>query len=107
MNLFLKAIDLFLQNQENQVLFSTFFNHFNSVETFTETKEEGMDCSMELSLGLSIGTGRINTKDKDREYASVNGHPVQLDMFPLAPFLPPGEKTLRRISIFLPSLTLN
>ena len=57
MNLFLKAIDLFLQNQENQVLFSTFFNHFNSVETLTETKEGGMDCSMELSLGLSIGTG--------------------------------------------------
>ena len=55
MNLFLKAIDLFLQNQ---VLFSTFFNHFNSVETsLTETKEGGMDCSMELSLGLSIGTG--------------------------------------------------
>ena len=45
-----------------------------------------------------------------REYASqknVNGPPMQLDMFPLAPFLPPGEKTLRRISIFLPSLTLN
>ena len=56
MNLFLKAINLFLQNQENQVLFSTFFNHFNSVETLMETKEGGMDCSMELSLGLSIGT---------------------------------------------------
>ena len=65
---------------------------------------------MELSLGLSIGTGRKTTREKDREYASqrnVNGPPVQLDLFPLAPFLPPGEKTLRRISIFLPSLTLN
>ena len=66
--------------------------------------------NMELSSGMSIGTGRTNTRDKDREYASqrnVNGPPMQLDMFPLAPFLPPGEKTLRRISIFLPSLTLN
>ena len=69
----------------------------------------GLSIGTEISIGLSLGTG-TTTRDKDREYASqinVNGPPVQLDLFPIAPFLPPEEKNLRRISIFLPSLTLN
>ena len=87
------------------------------METLTKTKEGSMDqnCSRGLSLGLGLSTGTgATTSDKDHGNVSnrnVNGPPVELDLFPLAPLLPPHrsgcgtlswEKTLRGISIFLP-----
>ena len=90
-------------------LFYTFYNHLHSVETLVMDQ----DCSTPLSLGLSPGTG-TSTRQKDHDYVShrnANGPPVELDLFPLAPVLPPEprcgtllcEKTSpgQSISIFL------